>query len=129
MLQELLQLVRLLVLLALALLRRLAVVALRRVQGSDAPRKRLVLALDVLGDLPGRLHEADLDGGVTLQKVGESLLLRACHILQGEREGILKILRALFLRRVQRGHLTCDLLLHHRAERARVDAGTAAEGG
>ena len=66
MLQELLQLVRLLVLLALALLRCLAVVALCRIQGSDAPRKRLVLALNVFGDLPGRLHEADLDGGVAL---------------------------------------------------------------
>ena len=46
----------------------------------------LVLALDVLGDLPRRFHEADLDGGVTLQEVGESLLLCARHILQGERE-------------------------------------------
>ena len=42
---------------------------------------------------------------------------------------VLEVLCALFLSGVQRGHLPRDLLLHHRAERAHVDAGDAAEGG
>ena len=126
-LQELLQLMRLLVLLAFAHLRRFAAVALRRIERSQMPGERLVLTLDVLGDLPRCLYKPDLDGGMTLQNIGESLLLCACHIFERTRERVFEILRPLFLRGAHHGDLTRDLFLHHGPEGARIDSGVDAK--